>query len=121
MTDAQDPGDHPQRTLWTDRRLTIVMLVVLLMLGGFEAARFVNSVSARRTIDTSAKTLEIVERATSPESVAKANAQTARAVSSINETTIIAVYCGRQGGDVPTMTRCVAAEYTKLHPESTGP
>lgn len=107
-----------EHRIWTDRRLTIVLLVILLTVVGFEAARFTNGIHTRHKIDTSAVILRTVSRddkiikaATSPEAQARGAAAYAEAIGSIQASTqqiaSVAIYCARFGGDVPTISACV--------------
>lgn len=113
MTEATHP---PGRTFWTDRRISLVLAVILFLFGGYEASRLVTSQNNGDTLQEIRAQTQLIRNATNPNSPAakRGAAATAAAVGSINETTIIAVYCGNKGGDVATIRACVQAEFLKL-------
>lgn len=115
---TMDVNVTTERHIWTDRRITVAMLVILLAVVGFEAARFQNGLHTRGKVDAASETLAIIKAATSPEAQAKGAAAYAAAVSSINANTqqiaSVAIFCARQGGDVPTISKCVDGELAKL-------
>lgn len=120
MTENADPKNghaNGVRGFWTERRISLIVVVFFVLFGAFASVEVSRLVQSR----DNGSVLRIIRDSVDPGGTRYERNQKASAeiIGSLNDTTIIAVYCGRLGGDVPTMRSCVAEQYVLLHPGAT--
>lgn len=116
------PTAKPEkRVIFTDQRIGIILASIAMLLAAIvavEAVRLQRGNQTRAVINRIDEVTAIVKDSVDPGGVRfkRGQDQTAAAITSINEVTQLAVYCGQKYTDIPSIQGCVLYEYRKAHP-----
>lgn len=113
-----------KRWVWTDHRITTAFVAGGMVLGGLAAVGVSSLVQGRDNgsdITAQAEILHIIKDSVDPggKRFQRGQAQTAAAVSSINEISVLAAHCAHKHQDLVAIQVCVQIEYQRMHPTTT--
>lgn len=112
------------RFQWTDRKITLAFALAGMLLGGLVAMTAAGLGQGRdneASLNETHELLEIVKDSVEPDGkrYQRGQAQTAAAVSTINEITILAAHCAKKHDDLVEIKICVQVEYERMRPATT--
>lgn len=104
-------------TVFTDRRIALLVAFLAILVGALTAATVSGVYESRSNGDV----LKIVKDSVDPggKRFQRGQDQTAGAVRSINEISVLAAYCAHRSSDLPSIQACVLSEYGRAHPTTT--
>ncbi len=116
--------NHVAPAFFTDRRIAVLVTFLALVVGSVAAVSVGGLYQGRdnaTVLDRVEETNRIIKDSVDPtgQRFQRGQAQTAEAVSAINDITVLAVFCGKQYAALLDVQGCVRAEWARSHPPTT--